>query len=460
MIDGRAGIRARYGKSMSLPFVSLAPLRRRLGRILLGAHRPLEALRLCGTDPATLARVGLYPRALDVPANTDDERARHGRAVAFASLGRLDEARRIAAIDGERWARGERRRFALALAPFAPGEAADLLAAIAPLAAAGCALAAGDPERAERLARQAPSSAEATALATALAARQGRWGEARRALNDLFRCFAMGPVLAEGQEAAFGYFDLGAAAPIREGSADGPRVSVLMPARNIERHVGLAVRSIRAQTLTAWELIVVDDASDDRTLERAHAAGAGDARVRILRHAAPRGAYAARNTALAKASGRYTTVLDGDDWAHPDRLARQLAAVESGRSAAVLSSLVRMTEDGIVTAPRVFPLIRMNVSSLLVPTEIFAAIGPFDEARAGGDMAMIWRITARYGARRVRRMREVHTIASSRDDSLTMAAELRITAPAGAACRAALLDAALSDILGWRRRAAPAGSPR
>jgi glycosyltransferase involved in cell wall biosynthesis len=104
-----------------------------------------------------------------------------------------------------------------------------------------------------------------------------------------------------------------------------PVVSVLIACRDAEPWLADALDSALGQTLTALEVILVDDGSRDGSLAIAEARRARDARLRILRHATPRGAAAARNTALAAARGRWIAVLDADDRMEPDRLARMVA---------------------------------------------------------------------------------------------------------------------------------------
>ncbi|MCB9865335.1 MAG: glycosyltransferase family 2 protein [Phycisphaerales bacterium] len=108
----------------------------------------------------------------------------------------------------------------------------------------------------------------------------------------------------------------------------GPEVSVIIPAYNAAQFLRRAVESVRAQTYTAWEVLVVDDASSDDTGAVAEALQAelGD-RMRYLRQARG-GASVARNAGIAAARGRFLAFLDADDAFLPDKLARQLELFE------------------------------------------------------------------------------------------------------------------------------------
>ena len=99
-----------------------------------------------------------------------------------------------------------------------------------------------------------------------------------------------------------------------------PLVSVIVPARDAAATVERAVRSALSQTLESIEVIVVDDASRDRTPEIVERLAAADHRVVLLRQAIHGGVSRSRNVGLDHARGRWVAVLDADDWYDPDRL--------------------------------------------------------------------------------------------------------------------------------------------
>jgi len=101
------------------------------------------------------------------------------------------------------------------------------------------------------------------------------------------------------------------------------RVDVLIPAYNAAGSIGRAVASALAEPEVA-SVIVVDDCSSDETAPAATAAGAGDARLQIVRFAQNRGPAAARNHALSLGSAPLVTMLDADDWLLPGRFRRLL----------------------------------------------------------------------------------------------------------------------------------------
>ena len=106
-------------------------------------------------------------------------------------------------------------------------------------------------------------------------------------------------------------------------TAAAPLVSILTPAYNSAAYVAETVESVRQQTCTDFELLIVDDGSTDDTLEIVQALAAGDARVKILPspHAGP---AVARNIGLQHASGQFLALLDSDDVWDPSYLSLSL----------------------------------------------------------------------------------------------------------------------------------------
>ncbi len=118
-----------------------------------------------------------------------------------------------------------------------------------------------------------------------------------------------------------------------------------MPLHNAADRVEAGVRSVQEQSLEDWELLVVDDASTDDSVGRVEALAADDARIRVLRLERNGGPAVARNAGIREARGRYIAFLDSDDAWAPEKLARQVAALERG---AVFSftAMERFDEQG------------------------------------------------------------------------------------------------------------------
>ena len=96
-----------------------------------------------------------------------------------------------------------------------------------------------------------------------------------------------------------------------------PCISFIVPIYNMERLLPRALRSLRAQTLTDFEAILINDGSKDGSAALCAQAAAEDVRFRFIDQ--PNGGVAAaRNAGLDAARGEYIFFLDPDDWVEPD----------------------------------------------------------------------------------------------------------------------------------------------
>lgn len=93
-----------------------------------------------------------------------------------------------------------------------------------------------------------------------------------------------------------------------------PRYSVIMPVYNLEKVVGRCVYSILTQSFRDFELIIVDDGSEDSSFSVCCGYAQRDSRIKLFRQM-NKGVSAARNTGIANAVGEYIVFVDGDDYA-------------------------------------------------------------------------------------------------------------------------------------------------
>jgi len=99
-----------------------------------------------------------------------------------------------------------------------------------------------------------------------------------------------------------------------------PDVSVIMANYNCARYVGAAITSLQEQSLANWELVLVDDASNDASVDIAASMAMADPRIKVVRQGTNAGPAAARNRALDLAQGRWISIFDSDDIMRPGRL--------------------------------------------------------------------------------------------------------------------------------------------
>jgi glycosyltransferase involved in cell wall biosynthesis len=127
-----------------------------------------------------------------------------------------------------------------------------------------------------------------------------------------------------------------------------------MSVRNNEATILVALESLRRQTFTDWELVLVDDGSTDNT--RACMQSFRDERVRLVCHAQSAGLAVRLNETIELARGRYFARMDGDDVSYPTRLERQLAFMEQHKDVALTGAhVIVFKEDGILQGKRTPP---------------------------------------------------------------------------------------------------------
>ena len=125
-----------------------------------------------------------------------------------------------------------------------------------------------------------------------------------------------------------------------------PRVSVIVPTFNRREYLPDAIESVRAQTMTDWELILVDDGSSDGTEEWARALG--ESRLRFVRRDHTGSIGRTRNAGIDEARGEWIAFLDSDDRWRPHKLARQLARLQEANHARwCYSGYQMMTTEGV-----------------------------------------------------------------------------------------------------------------
>ena len=183
---------------------------------------------------------------------------------------------------------------------------------------------------------------------------------------------------------------------------NGPVVSVVVPTHDYAVYLPAALESIRLQTFTDWECVVVDDGSTDDTQDVLSQVAAADHRIRILSQP-QRGLSAARNQGLRLARGRYVQFLDADDLLHEAKLELHVAALEvrgdvdivygptryfdDGEPAVLRSSLrgpngpepAPMSGAGAEVLQRLLVRNQMTVAAPLVRRSVFDSVGTFDE---------------------------------------------------------------------------------
>ena len=167
-----------------------------------------------------------------------------------------------------------------------------------------------------------------------------------------------------------------------------PSVSVIIPAFNAAPLIGNALRSVFAQTVQDFEVIVVDDGSEDETALMAALAEWAE-RITYIRQ--PNGGPArARNTGIARATGRLIAFLDADDEWLPEKLETQIAYFDRYPETGMLHTGVvgdRRSGHAVPGPPRLaycdlfHTTFFVNTLTVMVPRAVLNDVGGFDERR-------------------------------------------------------------------------------
>jgi len=186
-----------------------------------------------------------------------------------------------------------------------------------------------------------------------------------------------------------------------------PKIAVIMPVWNGEKHLAAAIDSILSQTWTDFEFLILDDGSTDRSTEILADYQTRDSRIRIIR-LGHEGIVAALNRGVAEARAGWIARMDCDDIALPTRLEVQWNALKDHPGAVLChTNIERFGDEALIGGERHFPMSMALVKArlcfscpLVHPTVMFskaafdAAGGYRLEERHAEDFALWGRLVA------------------------------------------------------------------
>ena len=126
-------------------------------------------------------------------------------------------------------------------------------------------------------------------------------------------------------------------------------VSIIMPSYNCGEYIKDTILSVQAQTYKNWEIIFMDDCSNDDTIRRVSELREKEPRIRLFQNKFNSGAAVSRNNALREAKGRWITFLDSDDLWEPTKLEKQVRFMEENGYAFSYTEYQEMDADGNLT---------------------------------------------------------------------------------------------------------------
>ncbi len=176
-------------------------------------------------------------------------------------------------------------------------------------------------------------------------------------------------------------------------------ISVIMPVYNGERFLAEAIDSILAQTYTDFELLIVDDGSQDSSPEIARSYQERDKRIRVIQLERNMGSADARNQGIAEANGDFIATMDCDDVSLPERFQKQVDFLQSNPEIGVLGACCRVVNEDKTTelfefiVPETHALIALNLwigasfahSTVMFRRDVLAAVGGYEPGRWAGD---------------------------------------------------------------------------
>ena len=125
-------------------------------------------------------------------------------------------------------------------------------------------------------------------------------------------------------------------------------VSIITPMYNAERFIANTIKSVLGQSYKKWEMIIIDDGSNDMSLDIVKNYSKKDNRIKVHSLKKNKGAGKARNIGIDMSRGRYIAFLDSDDLWYSFKLEKQLKFMMKNQYMFSFTSFDRINEDGII----------------------------------------------------------------------------------------------------------------
>lgn len=165
-------------------------------------------------------------------------------------------------------------------------------------------------------------------------------------------------------------------------------VSVIIPVHNAAKFIGDTIASVKSQTYENYEVIMVDDHSEDDSAS-VIAPYLKDERFSLITLEGRGGAANARNRGIKAAKGRFIAFLDADDIWFPDKLEQQLAFMEKHSCAFSFTAYEYATQDGVGVAKIVQVPSTITYREAIKNTTIFTSTVIFDSSRLDESLMMM-----------------------------------------------------------------------
>lgn len=162
-------------------------------------------------------------------------------------------------------------------------------------------------------------------------------------------------------------------------------VSIVVPCYNSQSYIASTIKSVLQQSYSDWELIIVDDCSDDNSLSIIQNFVRQDARIKCFKTFKSSGSpVLPRNIGIEKANGRYIAFLDSDDIWLPNKLENQLKMFKRhGDMAISFTNYEKISEDGKRNARIIKAPIMITYKELLFGNVIGCSTAVYDTMKVG-----------------------------------------------------------------------------
>ena len=161
-----------------------------------------------------------------------------------------------------------------------------------------------------------------------------------------------------------------------------PLVSIITPSYNCTATIEKTIKSVIAQTMKDWEMLIVDDCSTDHSRELIKSIIAVDSRIKLIERTWNAGPAIARNIAIEHAQGRYIAFLDADDQWHPTKLEKQLKFMNEKDIALSYTAYNCLDSDG--NHLRIYkPILKVTYGDMLKSNRIGCLTAIYDTDKIG-----------------------------------------------------------------------------
>ncbi|MGD9729356.1 MAG: glycosyltransferase family 2 protein [Nitrospiraceae bacterium] len=201
--------------------------------------------------------------------------------------------------------------------------------------------------------------------------------------------------------------------------SEAPLATIVLTSHNTADYIEACLESLLSQSYPNIEILVVDDASEDRTTEIVRRIARANGSIRLLQLNANLGTYFAKNLGVAKSRGDVLFFQDSDDISHPYRIAMQVAALlGKADHVAVRCAYSRFDPSSEFVIPVNGLISKLGLITLGVKRSVFKEIGYFNCSTKASDDEFYQRIIRVYGKEKVSTLNHALYFATTRTDSL------------------------------------------